>query len=238
MSQLGGWPRLPGLRCREAATGEEGGGAPCRQLPQAQPAGVSLCRPPGQCTPSLCFNNAHGYNASFCTGSSSGATWFNRYADDGPIISVFDKQNPDDVMGKWQIHAPTNQINNGNQTVRRDEKFAELFPGLMKRIASAIQGNADELKKNSTEIVNGGYDAAKAVNDLKNKFPMSYNSGEPEADPEADANDGPGVYVVTQTASGKTARIEGESRQDIIAKLTARYPNSTEADYTIEKAQE
>jgi hypothetical protein len=184
------------------------------------------------------FNNAHGFNASFCTGSSSGATWFNRYADDGPIISVFDKANGDDVNGKWQIHAPTNQINNGNQTVRRDEKFAELFPGLMKRIADAIQANADELKKNSTEIVSGGYDAAKAVTDLKNKFPMSYNSGEPEAEPEDDANDGPGVYVVTQTASGKTARIQGDNRQDIIAKLTARYPDSTEADYTIEKAQE
>lgn len=184
------------------------------------------------------FNNSHGFNASFCTGSSSGANWFNRYADDGPIISVFDKQNPDDVMGKWQIHAPTNQINNGNQTNRKDEKFAELFPGLMKRIADAIQANADELKKNSTEIVAGGYDAAKAVSDLKNKFPLSYNSGEAEPEAEQDPNDGPGTYSVTQNASGKTARIEGESRQDIIIKLTARYPDSTEADYTIEKVQE
>ena len=184
------------------------------------------------------FNNAHGFNASFCTGSSSGATWFNRYADDGPIISVFDKQNGDDVNGKWQIHAPTNQINNGNQTIRRDEKFAELFPGLMKRIADAVQANGDEINKNSTEIVKGGYNISKAVSDLKNKFPMSYNSGEPE-EPEAeeDPNDGPGTYNVTQNASGKRARIEGESRQDIIAKLTARYPDSTEADYTIEKAQ-
>ncbi len=72
-------------------------------------------------------------------------------------------------------------------------------------------------------------------------MPATYASEKetPEAEPEAeDANDGPGVYVVTQTASGRTARIEGESRQDIIAKLTARYPDSTEADYTIEKAQE
>jgi hypothetical protein len=185
------------------------------------------------------FNNSHGFNASFCTGSSSGATWFNRYADDGPIISVFDKQNADDVMGKWQIHAPTNQINNGNQSNRRDEKFAELFPGLMKRIADAIQSKGEEINKNSTEIVKGGYDAAKAVSDLKNKFPISYNSAV-EAEPEAeeDPNDGPGTYIVTQTASGKTARIQGANRQDIITKLTARYPDSTEADYTIEKSQE
>jgi len=182
------------------------------------------------------FNNSHGFNASFCTGSSSGATWFNRYADDGPIISVFDKQNADDVMGKWQIHAPTNQINNGNQTNRKDEKFAELFPGLMKRIADAVQDNGEEINKNSIEIVKGGYDIAKAVSDLKTKFPLSYASGkEEEPEAEQDANDGPGTYLVTQIASGRTARIEGESRADIIQKLTTRYPDSTEADYTIEK---
>ena len=182
------------------------------------------------------FNNSHGFNASFCTGSSSGATWFNRYADDGPIISVFDKQNADDVMGKWQIHAPTNQINNGNQTNRKDEKFAELFPGLMKRIADAVQANGEEINKNSIEIVKGGYDIAKAVSDLKTKFPLSYASGkEEEPEAEQDANDGPGTYLVTQIASGRTARIEGENRADIIQKLTTRYPDSTEADYTIEK---
>lgn len=182
------------------------------------------------------FNNAAGFNASFCTGSSSGATWFNRYADDGPIISVLDKQNSDDVNGKWQIHAPTNQINNGNQTVRRDDRFAELFPGLMKKIVDAIQQNGEEIKTNSTEIVKGGYDISKAVSDLKTKFPLSYASGEENEDePEQDDNDGPGVYLVTQLASGKTARIEGENRADIVRKLITRYPDSTEADYTIEK---
>jgi hypothetical protein len=140
-------------------------------------------------------------------------------------------------MGKWQLHAPTNQINNGNQTNRKDEKFAELFPGLMKRIAQAISAKGEEIKKNSTEIVNGGYDVSKAVSDLKNKFPISYNSGEKESEPEQDANDGAGIYLVTQLASGKTARIEGESRADIITKLTTRYPNSTEDDYRIEKQQ-
>ncbi len=148
---------------------------------------------------------------------------------------MFDKANADDVNGKWQIHAPTNQINNGNQTVRKDERFAELFPGLMKRIADAIQQNGEEIKSNSTEIVKGGYDVSKAVSDIKNKFPISYNSGEKEEEPEADPNDGPGTYLVTQNSSGRTARIEGESRADIVRKLTTRYPDSTEADYTIEK---
>jgi hypothetical protein len=182
------------------------------------------------------FNNAHGFNASFCTGSSSGATWFNRYADDGPIISVFDKANSDDVNGKWQLHAPTNQINNGNQTIRKDEKFAELFPGLMKRIADAIQANADELKKNSTEIVSGGYDAAKAVSDLKNKFPMSYNSGK-EEEPEQDDN-GPGAFNVTHIPSNRTVRIEGDSEDDVIQKVIQRNPTITPDDLRVERIRE
>lgn len=190
------------------------------------------------------FNNAHGFNASFCTGSSSGARWFDRYAPEGPIISIFDKQNQEDENGKWQMHAPTGQMNNGNQTLsytRGDQKFAELFPGLMKEIITAIQSKADEIKQNSTDIVRGGYDIPKAIADIKDRLPYSYASevekDEPEAEPEAeqDPNDGPGTYLVTQNASGRQARIEGESRQDIITKLTTRYPDSTEADYTIEK---
>ena len=189
------------------------------------------------------FNNSHGFNASFCTGSSSGQRWFERYAPEGPIISIFDKQNQDDENGKWQMHAPTGQMNNGNQSVSYssgDKKFAELYPGLMKEIIAAVKSKAEEIKANSVDIVRGGYDVNAAIAEIKSKLPASYASEkeEPEAEPEDDANDGPGVYVVTQTASGKTARIQGENRQDIIAKLIARYPDSTEADYTIEKAQE
>ena len=109
----------------------------------------------------------------------------------------------------------------------------------MKRIIAAVQQKGDEIKTNSTEIVKGGYDIPKVIADIKDRLPHSYASevAKPE-EPEQDANDGPGMYTVTQNASGKTARIEGESRQDIITKLTTRYPDSTEADYTIEKVQE
>ena len=186
------------------------------------------------------FNNSAGFPASFCTGSSAGLTWFNRYANDGVIISVIDKQNMDDVNGKWQIHAATNQINNGNQTVRRDDVFADLFPGLMKKIVAGLETHAEEIKANSTELMRGGYDIPKEVAELKRRFPLSYASSDTPEDPaaEQDPNDGPGTYTVTQIASGRRASIEGESRQDIITKLTTRYPDSTEADYTIEKAQE
>ncbi len=187
------------------------------------------------------FNNSAGFQASFCTGSSSGLRWFERYAPEGPIISIFDKQNPDEKNGKWQMHAPTGQMNNGDQSLSYssgDKKFAELFPGLMKEIIKAIQSKADEIKKNSEGVTKGGYDITKAIADIKDRLPYSYAS-EPEKkeEPEAeqDANDGPGTYLVTQNASGRTARIEGESRADIVRKLTTRYPDSTEADYTIEK---
>ena len=191
------------------------------------------------------FNNSNGYQANFCTGSSSGLSWFERYSPEGPIISIFDKENPDNKDGKWQMHMPTNQLQNGDQDRRgdmrwNDERFAELFPGLMKQIVDGMTANAEDIKTSSQDIVKGGYDVAAAVADIKKKAPLSFaskvgNEEEPEA--EQDPNEGPGTYLVTQIASGRQARIDGESRADIIQKLTTRYPDSTEADYTIEKAQ-
>jgi hypothetical protein len=188
------------------------------------------------------FNNSQGYQASFCTGSSSGMRWFERYAPDGPIISIIDKDNLDDKNGKWQMHAPTGQMNNGDQSIsysRGDQKFAELFPGLMKKIVSAMKSKSGEIQASSKEITPGGYDVDKAVADIKDRLPYSYASeAKEEEKPEEDPNDGPGTYLVTQIASGKTARIEGESRADIIQKLTTRYPDSTEEDYRIEKQEQ
>jgi hypothetical protein len=124
------------------------------------------------------FNNAHGFQASFCTGSSSGLRWFQRYADDGPMVSLYDKQNVDDVDGKWQMHAATNQLNNGDQSVRSDRKFAELFPGLMTKIIAGMRSHAEEIKQGSTEIVSGGYDIDKAIADIESRFPLSVASKE------------------------------------------------------------
>jgi hypothetical protein len=185
------------------------------------------------------FNNEMGYQASFCTGSSSGLRWFNNYAPDGPIISVIDKQNADDVNGKWQLHAPTNQANNGNQSTSYrsgDPKFAELFPGLLKKIMGAMKSKAQEIKDNSTGIVSGGYDVDKAIEDLKNKFPASYASEEPKKDGEdgEEQATGPGTYLVTHTPSGRTARIEGESVEDVQQKLLARHPTANIADFTFQ----
>jgi hypothetical protein len=184
------------------------------------------------------FNNSQGYQASFCTGSSNGLQWFNRYAPDGPIISIIDKDNIEDVNGKWQMHAPTGQMNNGNQSLsysNGDKKFAELFPGLMKKIISAMNSKAAEIKASSTDIVSGGYDVAKAIDDIKARLPYSYASEAKEEPKADDENSGPGTYVVTLTRTGKQARVEGDSPDDVFAKLQARHPTIERDQVTIEK---
>lgn len=186
------------------------------------------------------FNNSVGFSASFCTGSSSGMRWFERYAPEGPIISIFDKQNPDEKDGKWQMHAPTGQMNNGDQSdsySRGDKKFAELFPGLMKEIVRALQSKAEEVKTNSTEITSGGYDVAKAISDIKDKLPYSYAS-EAKEEKKDDENTGPGTYIVTLNRTGKQARVEGESPDDVFAKVQERHPSINRDDLTIEKARD
>jgi hypothetical protein len=186
------------------------------------------------------FNNSAGFQASFCTGSSSGLTWFNRYAPDGPIISIIDKENIDEVNGKWQMHGPTGQMNNGNQSLSYtsgDKKFAELFPGLLKKIVAALQSKAAEVKQNSTEITPGGYDIPEVIEDIKKRLPYSWASEAKEEEP-ADENTGPGTYIVTMVSSGKQARVEGDSPDDVFAKVQARHPRIERDQLTIEKAQE
>lgn len=190
------------------------------------------------------FNNDNGFQASFCTGSSAGHQWFSRYADDGPIISILDKENADDVNGKWQLHAATNQMNNGNQRENGDDKFAERFPGLLKKLLAGMQAKAQEIQDNSGDIVSGGYNVADAIAEYKRKFPLSYASGEePEAEPEpevqAPAPEAPaeepaaqgGTWSVTQIASGRTARIPGDSLEDVQNRVLQRYPGTTLDDY-------
>jgi hypothetical protein len=183
------------------------------------------------------FNNAAGFNASFCTGSSSGLQWFRRYADEGPVISVIDKNNFEDVDGKWQIHAPTNQINNGNQRNNGDDRFADLFPGLMKKIIAGLQANAQAVKDGSKELAPpDGYDIEKSIADLKKRFPLSVAS-EAKDEEKAD-DDGPGTYEVKHKESGRTANIPGESKEDVINKVLTRYPNMSADDFEISKKKE
>jgi hypothetical protein len=136
------------------------------------------------------FNNAEGYQASFCTGGSSGLNWFNRYADEGPIITVFDKTNIDDINGKWQIHAPTQQCVNARQTNRYNgpQQFGELFPGLMIDIAAAMKNKAEEIHKASKIVPNlpQGYDVGKSIDQLHSNLSKAFT---PVIDPKQAALD-------------------------------------------------
>ena len=135
------------------------------------------------------FNNAGGYTANFCTGSSSGVGWFRRYGTDGIILDVADKQNLDNKNGKWQLHAETNQLVNADQDERynhrnNDINFSKLFPGLMRRICASIEAHGDQIREMSAVMMKSlqsgspGYDIPKEVNDIKRAFPISYASGE------------------------------------------------------------
>jgi len=183
------------------------------------------------------FNNAAGFNASFCTGSSSGLQWFNRYADEGPVISVIDKDNFEDVDGKWQIHAPTRQINNGNQRNNGDDRFADLFPGLMKKIVAGLQTHAQEIKDGSKQLAPpDGYNIENAISDLQKRFPLSFASESEEEGSDEDS--GPGTYEVKHKESGRTANIQGDSKEDVLGKVLSRYPNMSADDFEVSKKKE
>ena len=192
-----------------------------------------------------CYSNdrGEGYIPNFCTSSSSGHDWFERYAPNGMIVNITDKANIDSVDGKWQFHAATNQIVRGDQDRRHDrsyndERFAQLFPGLMKKIIAAIQANSAEINEQSKSITGGvGYDVAHEIDMIKSKYPQAANSDAPE--PTAtDEVDGAGTWVVTHTESGRVARIQGDNKADVKEKLLARHPNLDLNDFTFELQQE
>jgi hypothetical protein len=125
------------------------------------------------------FNNAEGAQGQFCTGSSSGLTWFERYSRDGPIVSIVDKKNTDDKNGKWQMHTSSRQLKNATQDYNvGEDEFADLFPGLMKKIADALSSRSEELKNASDQmdIARGGWNIPAEIDRIKRLYPTAYNS--------------------------------------------------------------
>lgn len=125
------------------------------------------------------FNNAEGAQGQFCTGSSSGLTWFNRYSSDGPIVSIIDKKNMNDKNGKWQMHTATRQLKNATQDYNAGQiDFADLFPGLMKKIVGALSSHSEELKNASAQmgISRGGWNIPDEIERIKRYYPTAYNS--------------------------------------------------------------
>lgn len=131
------------------------------------------------------FNNT-GHISNFCTGGSSGMRWFNNYAPDGVMVMIVDKNNVDKEDGKWQMHAATNQLVNSVQDHRYDngEYFGKLFPGLMLKILAALKSHAVDIQTQSEEISarKGGYDMAREISLIKDKFGKSLTKAPNEPD--------------------------------------------------------
>lgn len=129
------------------------------------------------------FNNQTGHISNFCTGGSSGLNWFNRYAPAGPLVMITDKKNINNKNGKWQLHAPTNQLVNSTQEQRYgrgnegDLQFSQYFPGLMREICKAMLAKESQIMAASKEIDEpDGYDVRQAVKQIITKFPLSSKS--------------------------------------------------------------
>jgi hypothetical protein len=92
------------------------------------------------------------------------------------------------VNGKWQMHTSTGQLKNAIQDYRAGEdQFAELFPGLMKRIADELSSRSEELKNASDRegIARGGWNIPAEIDRIKRNYPTAYASGEEDnATPE------------------------------------------------------
>jgi hypothetical protein len=177
------------------------------------------------------FNNAYGFPGNFCTGSSNGLSWWNRYAPEGVIVSIVDKKMTG-KDGKWQFHAPTKQIVNAIQDDRmdlpkNDGRFAKLFPGLMKKIVHSIETHAEEIKELSTNITHNGYNVAKEVADIKRTFPKSYESDAPTK----------GLWTVTYLPTNKSVELEADNQEDLVNKLTTKHPTIPITDYELEPPQ-
>ena len=125
------------------------------------------------------FNKTGGVQANFCTGSSNGPLYFRQYSNDGPIIQILDKHNADSANGKWQIHAPSNQIRNAPQW-EREYAFAQLFPGLLKEIGKRMLEHRQEIEE-AGKSINANWNAERQVNMLRDKFRDIWNEN---PDPE------------------------------------------------------
>ena len=118
--------------------------------------------------------NLTGHQSTFCTGGSSGLSWYSRYSPEGPLVMVVDKARQHDPDGKWQFHAPTNQIVNSLQQNRSSivsnaERFGRLFPGLMDRIVAAMEQNREELGSVWSSI-------DRQIAEIKSKFTLAFKN--------------------------------------------------------------
>jgi hypothetical protein len=159
-----------------------------------------------------CYYVGHiggGVVPRWCTGSSSGARWAKQYMTQGLMFNVLDKTKMNSENGKWQVHPYTGQIRNADQSENSDKLFADLFPGLMKKIVGAIKKNGEQIREMSKQEFGKPYDIEKEIEQIKVRFPLSLASVPPEGEEEAE------VDQPTQAPAG-------DNEEDAVAAMMAR----------------
>lgn len=182
------------------------------------------------------FNTAEGVDATYCTGASQRETYFPSYSRNGPIVQILDKKNMNDIKGKWQMHTASGQLKQADQRnsqYEADQDFAELFPGLMKKIAKELNSKSEELKTKSNEmdIARGGWNIAQEVSRIKSKYPTAYNSkAAGEEDDDDDISQGRAWKIIfNDRDTGETVRAPDQpaAMQKVIRKVQAIHPNNS-----------
>jgi hypothetical protein len=70
-------------------------------------------------------------------------------------------------------------------------------------------------------------------------LPYSYASEKKEEKKDDEQqNEGPGIFIVTLLANGRTARIEAESEEDAINKVIERHPSIQRDQLRVERSRE
>lgn len=133
------------------------------------------------------FNFGPGVPGTYCTGSSTGEHWFDRYKQADLIIDILDKQNLPSRDGKWQIHAESDQIKNAVQDSEHHVKdsggysrrysnkeyFKKLFPELVELLPKLIHDQRVEIDKAIQDYYGEDVSAEKSAESLKNLFGFS-----------------------------------------------------------------
>jgi hypothetical protein len=135
------------------------------------------------------FNFGPGVPGTYCTGSSTGEHWFDRYKQEDLIIDILDKQNLESPDGKWQIHGESYQVKNAVQQsehyIKRpgySEKFSsnqyfkKLFPELVELLPKLVYDQRVEIDKAIQDYYGHNVWAEKSGEMLRNLFGFSLDN--------------------------------------------------------------
>jgi len=136
------------------------------------------------------FNFGPGVPGTFCTGSSTGNQWFDRYKQEDLIIDILDKQNLESPDGKWQIHAESDQVKNAVQQPQHHvhdsqgysrrysnkQYFKKLFPELVELLPKLVYDQRVEIDKAIQDYYGEDVSAEKSEETLRNLFDFSLDN--------------------------------------------------------------